>query len=248
MSDPEQTMAEFVAEQLERFPAEDIRRHLLAEGHDAAEVDAALAEALRLRGGAPPSGFGVKLAAVVAVFVVGMSLLSVRFSSMFKRAPESLAPGAQLSIDDPSLQLAGKAALPTPPSASAPSPQAAPAKASPGPIEALRARAEAGDLDAQEELGERHFGGRGVPANLKESVAWYTRAAEGGHAGARRALAYMYLGGRGIEPDGVEAYRWFSLLAQKGDADAKRYLGEIEKMLPADQLAEAKRRAAASRK
>lgn len=53
---------------------------------------------------------------------------------------------------------------------------------------ALRQRAEAGDADAQFELGGIFDRADGVPRNLPAAVAWYERAALQGHAGARFAL------------------------------------------------------------
>ena len=49
-------------------------------------------------------------------------------------------------------------------------------------IEALRARAERGDAEAQFMLGERHFLGKGVPQNEREAAKWYRLAAEQGIA------------------------------------------------------------------
>jgi hypothetical protein len=47
-------------------------------------------------------------------------------------------------------------------------------------IEELRTRAEAGDVDAQYNLGVMYANDRGVPQDDAEAVAWYRKAAEQG--------------------------------------------------------------------
>jgi hypothetical protein len=47
-------------------------------------------------------------------------------------------------------------------------------------IEELRTRAEAGDVDAQYNLGVMYVNDRGVPQDDTEAVAWYRKAAEQG--------------------------------------------------------------------
>ena len=42
-------------------------------------------------------------------------------------------------------------------------------------IDAMRARAEQGDADAQSDLGLRYAAGRGVPEDDAEAVRWYRR-------------------------------------------------------------------------
>ncbi len=48
----------------------------------------------------------------------------------------------------------------------------------PEAIEALRARAEKGDVDAQNNLGEMYGKGQGVPQDYAEAVKWYRKAAD----------------------------------------------------------------------
>ncbi|MFP6573488.1 MAG: tetratricopeptide repeat protein, partial [Vicinamibacterales bacterium] len=57
--------------------------------------------------------------------------------------------------------------------------------------------AEAGDAEAQCQLGLRYANGIGVTQNYVEAVRWYRLAAEQGHAGGQNALAGMYAAGRG---------------------------------------------------
>ena len=57
-------------------------------------------------------------------------------------------------------------------------------------IEALRARAEKGDVDAQNNLGEMYAKGQGVPLDYVEAVSWFRKAADGGYARAQFNLGF----------------------------------------------------------
>ena len=71
--------------------------------------------------------------------------------------------------------------------------------AAPEPIEALRARAKAGDAPAQLELGRRYAQGRdGVEKNPQEALRWVRQAAESGLPDAQVALGQMYERGVGV--------------------------------------------------
>ena len=79
------------------------------------------------------------------------------------------------------------------------------------PLAALRELAEAGDLDAQTELGERYQGGYGgVRRDCAEAARWYHLSAEQGHALGQAYLGFMYSNGRGVQQDYREAVRWYA--------------------------------------
>ena len=65
-------------------------------------------------------------------------------------------------------------------------------------IAALRELAEAGDADAQTELGERYEHGRGVGQDYVVALSWFRRAADQGHAPGQAALGFMH--GTGLKP------------------------------------------------
>ena len=92
-------------------------------------------------------------------------------------------------------------------------------------IEALRTRANAGDADAQFNLGVMYRTGEGVPQDAVEAVAWTRQAAEQGHAGAQYNLGVMYSYGEGVPQDDVEAVAWYRQAAEQGYADAQYNLG-----------------------
>ena len=92
-------------------------------------------------------------------------------------------------------------------------------------IAALRELAEAGDAEAQTELGERYEDGRGVEQDYAAAVSWFRRAAEQGHAPGQSALGFMYSRGRWVRRDEEEAVRWYRRAAEQGDARGQHHLG-----------------------
>ena len=89
----------------------------------------------------------------------------------------------------------------------------------------LRASAEAGEAQAQYNLGVRYTVGEGVPQDYVEAVAWYRRAAEQGHAAAQYGLGVLYGTGEGVPQDYVEAVAWYRRAAEQGEAQAQFNLG-----------------------
>ena len=85
--------------------------------------------------------------------------------------------------------------------------------------------AEAGDTNAQYNLGQMYRRGQGVPQDNAEAVNWYTLAAEQGHANAQFNVGYSYSHGYGVAQDYKEAVRWYTLAAEQGVADAQHNLG-----------------------
>ena len=73
----------------------------------------------------------------------------------------------------------------------------------------LRARAEAGDAEAQFNLGVMYDTLEGVPVDLLAAARWYRLAAAQGHAAAQFNLGFAYRRGRGVPQDGPEAVAWF---------------------------------------
>ena len=72
-------------------------------------------------------------------------------------------------------------------------------------------RAEAGNAEAQNDLGFKYLIGAGVPQSDAEALKWYRKAAEQGYASAQHSLGDMYERGSGVPKDDVEAYAWYNL-------------------------------------
>ena len=84
--------------------------------------------------------------------------------------------------------------------------------------------ADAGDAEAQFEMGVLHQYGRGVPQDFDRAVALYRKAAEQRHLGAQSNLGILYVSGLGIPRDYGEALKWFTRAAEQGDAFAQNNL------------------------
>jgi uncharacterized protein len=92
-------------------------------------------------------------------------------------------------------------------------------------IAALRVKANAGDADAQWNLGVMYRIGSGVPQDYAQSVAWYRKAADQGHTFAQWILGLMYDRGEGVPQDYGQSVAWFRKAADQGFARAQASLG-----------------------
>ena len=127
----------------------------------------------------------------------------------------TLAPGASVTVS---------AAAPSDP----PRPDPPSVDVTDLPLPALRELAEAGDLDAQTELGERYQAGDGgVERDYAEAVRWYRRSAEQGHALGQVYLGFMYSNARGVQRDYDEAVWWYRRSAEQGHAMGQNNLGSM---------------------
>jgi len=73
----------------------------------------------------------------------------------------------------------------------------------------LRKQAEAGDANAQFNIGSMYENGSGVKQDYAEAAKWYRKAAERGDARAQYNLGFMYLNGTGVPQDYAEAEKWY---------------------------------------
>ena len=115
--------------------------------------------------------------------------------------------------------------------------------------------AEAGDVEAQYELGVMYLKGQGVEQNREQALQWLQRASDGGNEQAKSKLtrvrqqqdkfeelaakaqsgdvdaqyqvAMMYLKGRGVSQSGKQARIWLGKAAEQGDARAITRLGIV---------------------
>ena len=88
-------------------------------------------------------------------------------------------------------------------------------------IEELKARAEAGDVEAMYEVGRRYFEPWAfiTDRNYAAALAWYGKAAALGHGGALYALGYMHENGHGVPKDLIQALNYYKQAKTKGYAD-----------------------------
>jgi TPR repeat protein len=98
-----------------------------------------------------------------------------------------------------------------------------------GDLAAIRRAAEQGDVNAQNDLGNRYYSGDGVKEDYVEAGNWYRKAAGQGNAAAQRSLGLLYHVGLGVEKDYAEAVKWYRKAAEQGHANAQFNLGDMYK-------------------
>ena len=74
-----------------------------------------------------------------------------------------------------------------------------------------KAAADAGQAEAQFDLGLLYAQGLGVKRDMGEAARWYRLAAEQGNAEAEFALGQMYSRGWGVPRDQADALRWMQM-------------------------------------
>jgi TPR repeat protein len=76
---------------------------------------------------------------------------------------------------------------------------------------------------AQFRLGTMYENGRGLPRDLDQARAWYTRAAAQGYSSALYSLGYVCF----TQGDGACAVEWWTRAARQDSADAMFSLGVL---------------------
>ena len=107
------------------------------------------------------------------------------------------------------------------------------APTAPTDVAALRVKANAGDADAQFNLGVWYNFGHGVPQDSAQAVAWIRKAADQGLVGAQFNLGNAYRDGQGVPQDYVEAHKWFNLAASRMAAANQQQLADTRTRLEA---------------
>lgn len=74
-----------------------------------------------------------------------------------------------------------------------------------------KAAADAGQAEAQFDLGVLYAQGLGVRRDFTAAASWYRKSAEQGNAEAQYALGQMYSRGWGVPRDEADAIRWFQM-------------------------------------
>jgi len=86
----------------------------------------------------------------------------------------------------------------------------------PTDIAELRVKADAGDADAQYNLGVWSRFGLGVPQDSAQGAAWIRKSAEQGHIGAQFNLGLIYFNGQGVPQDYAQAASWYLKSSEQG--------------------------------
>jgi len=89
------------------------------------------------------------------------------------------------------------------------------------------AKAQAGDIDAQYNLGVMYYHGEGIRKDYDEALKWFHLSAEQGDAEAQFNLGFMYGRGEGSPKDHRASMEWFQKAAAQGHAGARDILEKM---------------------
>lgn len=85
--------------------------------------------------------------------------------------------------------------------------------------------AEKGDAQAQMELADAYFNGKGgLKRSFQDAVVWLEKAAEAGDVNAQYQIAQCYIEGKGVAKSEEKGVEWLTKVAEGGNADAQRQL------------------------
>lgn len=94
-------------------------------------------------------------------------------------------------------------------------------------LNSVRSKAEHGDPEAQNLLGEVYAEGKKVRQDYGEAAKWYRQAAEKGLAKAQYNLGALLEIGQGVPLDSSQAAGWYRKAAEQGHPDAQYNLAAM---------------------
>lgn len=89
----------------------------------------------------------------------------------------------------------------------------------------LLQNAEAGDAEAQYQLGINYLYGTNVPQDYTKAAGWFAKSAEQGFLPAKREYGILLASGEGVEPDMEKGVQLLSEAADNLDPSALYHLG-----------------------
>ena len=113
----------------------------------------------------------------------------------------------------------------------------------PKSLQELQELADAGDPDAQWQMGVRCHDGEGVPQDDARAVQWFRLAAEQGNVAAQGALGAYYWRGRGVPADLSKAYLWSTIAMAQGDEMSKSRIEGLSSQMTRVQISVARQQA-----
>ncbi len=91
----------------------------------------------------------------------------------------------------------------------------------------IRANAEKGDPQAQDNLGILYCGGTGIPQDYTKAMQWFHKAAAQGNDDAQLNIGDLYYKGHGVPQNYTEAIKWYRKSADQGNANLQLFLGDL---------------------
>lgn len=99
--------------------------------------------------------------------------------------------------------------------------------------------ADAGDKEAQYQLGIYYYDGRLIETNYFESVYWLKKASSQAHVDAQLQLARMYVFGKGVPVNKIQAYVIFKIASINGSDLAMDEADSLASQMSLQELDEA---------
>ncbi len=106
----------------------------------------------------------------------------------------------------------------------------------PKALKACEQTAQAGDAQAQFELGEFYYGDSQAPRDLNKALAYFEQASLQGHAEAQYRLGAMFFRGEGVAANNVQAYIVLKMAAVNGAEDALDMADEVSAQMTREDL------------
>jgi len=91
----------------------------------------------------------------------------------------------------------------------------------------IRKKAEAGNVEAQNQLGMAYAGADGLELDYKSAFKWIKLAADQNHIQSMRTLAWLYANGFGTDQNDALAQQLSVKLAEAGDAKDQYFLASL---------------------
>lgn len=96
--------------------------------------------------------------------------------------------------------------------------------------------ANAGDAEAQFELGEYYYTGEHAPRDFQAALRWYEKASLQGQAQAQWRLGTMFYRGEGVKANNIQAYIVLKMAAVNGAEDAMDTADLVAEQMNKDEL------------
>lgn len=99
--------------------------------------------------------------------------------------------------------------------------------------------AEQGIAEAQFNLGQLYYTGKGAPQNYKQAATWYAKAGEQGYASGLNNLGVMFKKGEGFPQNYIQACALYNVAASLGSAEGVQNRDAIQMLMTPSQISEA---------
>jgi len=99
--------------------------------------------------------------------------------------------------------------------------------------------ANAGDKEAQYQLGLYYSEGKLTAANYPLAISWLKKASSQAHLNAQVKLGYLYFKGQGTPVDNLQAYIIFKIAAINGSDEAMDVADEVATQMTPQELQQA---------